>query len=85
MNGEVVGLTAFYDKSVSLEELRSAIDTLYPKAATPGLPGLWRVKPEQLVIQLSEREDGTKLLIYLKNVRSYSSLVPSAHINRPTK
>lgn len=80
VNGEVVGLTAVYDKSVSIEELRSAIDTLYPKAERLP-PGLWRVKAEQLVIQLYERKDGTKQLIYLKIARSYDSLVPSAHIN----
>lgn len=81
VNGEVVGLTAIYDKSVSVEELRSAIDTLYPKAERLP-PGLWRVKAEQLVIQLYERKDGTKQLTYLK-IGSYDSLSPSAHINRP--
>jgi hypothetical protein len=62
VNGEVVGLTAVYDKSVSIKELGSAIDTLYPKAAIHGLQGLWRVEAEQLAIQLSERKDGTKQL-----------------------
>jgi len=81
VHGEVVGLTAVYDKSVSIEELRSAIDDLYPKAAIQGLPGLWRVEAEQLAIQLFERKDGTKQLIYLKFARRASSLVPSAHIN----
>lgn len=86
VNGEVVGLTALYGKSVSIEELRSAIHTLYPNAEViDGPPWVWRVKPEQLVIQLSERKDGTKQLIYLKIARGYSSLVPSAHINGPTK
>ena len=84
VNGEVVGLTAVYDKSVSLEELRSAIDILYPKAGIHGLPGLWRVETEQLAIQLFERKDGTKQLIYLKFASSADSLVPSAHIN-PSK
>jgi hypothetical protein len=36
VHGEVVGLTAVYDKSVSIEELRSAIDELYPKDAIDG-------------------------------------------------
>lgn len=84
VNGEVVGLTAIYDKSISIEELRSAIDTLYPKAERLP-PGLWRVKAEQLVIQLYERKDGTKQLIYLKIASSYDSLVPSAHINKLPK
>jgi hypothetical protein len=87
VNGEVVGLTAVYDKSVSVKELQSAIDMLYPKAAIHGLPGLWRVEAEQLVIQLSDRNDGTKQLIYLKILKkgTNSSLVPSAHITDPTK
>jgi hypothetical protein len=82
VNGEVVGVTAVYDKSVSIEELRSAINTLYPKAAIHGLAGLWRIEAEQLVVQLSDRRDGTKQLIYLKIVKpgGASSLVPSAHI-----
>lgn len=80
VNGEVVGLTAVYDKSISEEEIRSAIGTLYPKAETPGLPGMWRVEAEQLVIQLSQRKDGIKQLIYLKIGKSVGDFVPSAHI-----
>lgn len=83
VNGEVVGLTAIYDKSVSMKELESAIDTLYPKAER--MPGMWRSKPEQIVIQLYERKDRTKQLIYLKIASSYGSLVPSAHINSPPR
>jgi len=81
VNGEVVGLTAVYDKSVSVEQLRFAIDTLYPNSEV--LRCLWRVEAEQLVIQLSDRNDGTKLLIYLKIAKNgrADSLVPSAHIN----
>src|ERR1700747_1979382 len=86
VNGEVVGVTAVYGKSVSVEELRAAIDTLYPKAEIQGLPELWRVEAEQLVIQLFDRKDGTKQLIYLKIVKgAANSLVPSAHIIDPTK
>jgi len=33
-----------------------------------GLCWAWRVMPDQFAIQLSEREDGTKLVIYLKFV-----------------
>ena len=89
VDGEVVGLTAVYDKSISEEEIRSAIDTLYPKAAirrqgsNQVIPGLWRVEAEQLAIQLFHRKDGTKQLIYLKFVKNggSSSLVPVAHID----
>ena len=80
VNGEVVGLTAVYDKSVSTAELRSAIDSLYGKWAFLGSPtSLWRVQPKQLGIQLYERNDGTKQLIYLK-IGAHGSHVPSAHI-----
>lgn len=77
VKGEVVGLTAIYDKSVSQEEIRKAVDLLYAKWER--LDGLWRVEPERIVIQLSERKDGTKQLIYLK-VFTDGSLFPSAHI-----
>ena len=40
VNGEVVGLTAVYDKSVSTEELRGAINALYPKSTIQGTD-LW--------------------------------------------
>jgi hypothetical protein len=83
VNGEIVGLTAVYDKSISTQELRAAIDTLYAKWKFPpdsSSPFLWRVTPEQLVAQLSDRDDGTKLLIYLK-IGTYGSHVPSAHID----
>jgi hypothetical protein len=90
VNGEVVGVTAVYDKSVSIEELRSAIETLYPNPehAIHGPRGSsWRLEAEQLVIQLYGRKDGTILLIYLKVVKAggASSLVPSAHLIDPTK
>jgi hypothetical protein len=78
VKGEVVGLTAVYDKSVSTNELRAAINTLYEKWALD-VDGLWRVEPEQLVIQLSENRNGAKVVIYLK-LNTDGSRVPSAHI-----
>ena len=81
VHGEVVGLTAVYDKSVSTEELRAAINALYPNPKDAMYRLLWRVEADQLVIQLSGRKDGTKQLIYLKIDRSGDSHVPSAHIN----
>ncbi|SPE43630.1 hypothetical protein SBA7_1610003 [Candidatus Sulfotelmatobacter sp. SbA7] len=83
VNGEVVGLTAVYDKSVSTQELRAAIDTLYGKW-TFDLHGsklfIWRVEPEKLAVQLTDRDDGTKLVIYL-DFGTYGSHMPSAHID----
>jgi hypothetical protein len=84
VNGEVVGLTAVYDKSVSTKELRAAINALYEKSAVHRangmvIDGLWRVEPEQLAISIFESTDGAKEVIYLK-FGTYSSHVPSAHI-----
>lgn len=84
VKGEVVGLTAVYDKSVSERELHAVINTLYEKWERLDLKtqdgGIWRVESEQIVIQLSERSDGTKQLIYLKVSKGMDSLMPSAHI-----
>ena len=86
VNGEIVGLTAVYDKSVSTMEIRDAFNTLYgkwqltyPDDNSKTRLWLWGVKPEQLSIQLSERNDGTKQVVYLK-FGTFSSHVPSAHI-----
>jgi hypothetical protein len=82
VNGEVVGLTAVYDKSVSTQELRAAIDALYAKWKLDlhgGKLSLWRVESEQLAVSLFDNADGTKQLAYLK-FGTTSSLVPAAHI-----
>jgi hypothetical protein len=82
VNGEVVGLTAVYDKSVSTQEIRAAIDTLYAKWKLDlhgGKMALWRVESDQIAIDLSDQDDGTKQVIYLK-FGTYDSHVPSAHI-----
>lgn len=80
VNGEVAGLTAVYDKSVSTEELRAAVDARYSKWAVSRLDLHWRVTPEQLVISIADGCDGAKLVIYLK-IGNYASHVPSAHLN----
>jgi hypothetical protein len=78
VNGEVVCLTAVYDKSVSTAEIQSAIDALYGnwKVVQSDKLWLWRIEPEQLSIQLADRDDGTKWLMYLK----FGATVPSLHI-----
>jgi hypothetical protein len=82
VDGEIVGLTAVYDKFVSIQELRSAIDSLYAKWKIESLQnataGIWRVDSEKLVVQLADRGDGTKTVIYLSI--AYGSHAPSAHI-----
>ena len=81
VNGEIVGLTAVYDKSVSTEELRAAINALYSKWTVSGLTNSWRVEPEQLVITVTDGSDGAEQVIYLKIGGTYASHVPSAHLN----
>ena len=86
VDGEIVGLTAVYDKSSSTTELRAAIDALYGKWQVPLHSSigvwLWRVEPEQIAIQLADREDGVKQLIFLKFANAKSQLTPSAHIDQ---
>ena len=84
VNGELVGLTAVYDKSVSLTDIRDAIDAKYGRWKRADLCStdkicIWRVDSEQLVINLSSPKDHT-LLVYLKFAKSLDSLQPSAHI-----
>lgn len=73
------GMTALYDKSIPLDDIRTAIDEHYGKWAVPGFANsplrLWRVEPEKFAIQLSiatkkdEKRNtgdaGTKRAIYI--------------------
>jgi len=75
----VYGMTALYDKEISADDLKKAVDERYAKWALPGFEKsqlkLWRVEPEKFSIQLSVsgkndekkhfREAGTKQLIYI--------------------
>src|SRR6266404_8424438 len=48
VNGQIVGLTAVYDKSVSASELRAAINALYGKWTFHSESiSIWRVESEQ--------------------------------------
>jgi hypothetical protein len=81
VNGEVVGLTAVYDKSVSTNELRTAINTLYGKwSFHSDSTSMWRVESEQFAISMFDGSDGAKEITYLK-FGTPVSLVPSAHID----
>lgn len=59
-----LGMEAIYEKSVSMDDLKVAIDREYGQWGQPGnanLPvKLWRVDPEQFAIQLAVTEDRTK-------------------------
>jgi hypothetical protein len=83
VSGEVVGLTAVYDKSVSKEELRAAINTLYAKSPQVAID-IWRIEPEQLAISILDGSNGAKEVTYLK-FGTYASHIPSAHLDCPGK
>src|SRR5260370_12678835 len=65
VNGEIVGLIAVYDRSVSTMEIRAAFNAFYGKwqlafhdDTSNTKLCLLRIEPEQLAIQLSDRDDG---------------------------
>jgi len=73
------GMTALYDKSIPLDDIKSAIDKRYGKWAVPELANsplkLWRVEPQKFAITLSTAdkkdekrniaEAGTKQALYV--------------------
>jgi hypothetical protein len=69
------GMTATYDKTVSLEAVKESIDAEFGKWALKSPLKLWRVEPEKFAIQLSVTdkkeekahiaEEGTKQVIYI--------------------
>jgi hypothetical protein len=73
------GMTALFDKSIPLDDIKAAIDERYGKWAVPEFVNsplkIWRVEPEKFAIQLSVAskndekrniaEAGTRLAIYL--------------------
>lgn len=68
-NEGVLGMTARYDKSTRIDDVRSAIQTRYGKWIIPsdeaGPVFVWRVDSERVSIQLAEDDDGSKKVIYL--------------------
>jgi hypothetical protein len=68
-------MTALNDKSLSLEDIKAAMDERYGKWAVTQLVPVWRVEPEKFAIQLgiSDKkgekrnmgEVGTKEVIYI--------------------
>jgi hypothetical protein len=83
VNDEITGLTAVYEKSVSTQQIRAAIDSVYGKsrvASGSDKLWLWRVEPQQIAIQLTAEKNGENQLIYLK-FGTPTSLTPAAHID----
>jgi hypothetical protein len=54
------GVTAIYEKSVSIDDIKAAIDKRYGKWAYANSPKLWRVEPQKFAIQLGVTEHRTK-------------------------
>ena len=55
--GCLYGITALYDKSVPVRDIKAELDQRYGSFAKPGSPTspvkLWRVEPERIAIQLA--------------------------------
>jgi len=81
VNGEVVGLIAVYDRSVSTEEIRAEINAVYGNSPQV-VHDIWRVEAEQLVISLAKTQSGANEVIYLK-IGTYASHVPSERLDCP--
>jgi hypothetical protein len=68
-NNSISGMVALYDKSISIDDLKAAIDNHYSKwtsASNSTSPvKLWRVVPDKFAIQLSAADDGMKRIAYL--------------------
>jgi hypothetical protein len=68
-NGSIRAVMAIYDQSVTIEEIKGAVDQRYGKWALPTSDPhshmrLWRVEPEKFAISLFDDDDGTKSLFY---------------------
>ena|SRR5256885_7243283 len=69
-NGAVLGITALYDKSISVADLKASIDGHFGKSTyvidnETAPVKVWRVEPQRISIQLATEDDGTKSVIYL--------------------
>ena len=81
VNGQVVGLTAVYDKSVSASDLRTTIEALYGKWTFHGLAvSNWRIESQQFVVSMFDGAEGATEVTNLK-FGTPDSLVPAAHID----
>lgn len=68
-NNALSGMMALYDKSISIDDIKVAIDNHYSKWASASNSTspvkLWRVVPNKFAIQLSIADDGMKRVVYL--------------------
>jgi hypothetical protein len=82
VKGEIVGLTAVYDKSVSQDEIRAAINEIYGKFSLlrGGPMWVWRIESEEIAVSMYAGNGGATQVTYLK-FGTPQSVVPSAHID----
>jgi hypothetical protein len=69
-DGAVLGIMAHYDKSVSVDDIKTAIDDHFGKSTyvidnETAPVKVWRVESEKIAIQLATEDDGMKQVIYL--------------------
>jgi hypothetical protein len=82
-NGSIRAVKAIYDQSVTMDEIKAALDQRYGKWALatsnpdPHLR-LWRVEPEKFAISLFDDDDGTTTLHYVafrENAQAYQDMI----------
>jgi hypothetical protein len=71
-NGALLGIEAHYEKSVSVGDIKAAIDGHYGKSTyvidnETSPVKVWRIERERIAIQLSAEDDGVKTVIYLSS------------------
>ncbi len=76
VDGTIVGLTAVYDKSVSIEQLRAAVNERYRGWQYKDLETVWRDDADKILIQVGQQKDGSTNIIYLQ----LPPKVPTAHL-----
>ncbi len=71
-DGAIIGLTALYDPSISIDVIKASIDDRYGKWAVHGRDGgrtkTWRIEPERFVVSLAPADkmyDGMSSVSYL--------------------
>ncbi|HEX7285161.1 MAG TPA: hypothetical protein VF532_03220 [Candidatus Angelobacter sp.] len=82
-NNSIRAVMAIYDQSVTMDEIKAAVDQRYGQWALAAINPyshmrLWRVEPEKFAISLFEDSNGTKQLFYFKfrpNSQVYQDMV----------
>jgi hypothetical protein len=73
-DGKYTAATVTYPASVTLEETRDCIDSIYGQYRYKGLAGIWRIEKDKFTIALDRDEHGVRLI--------YLAFQPSAEVLR---